>query len=472
MATNTKATANPKNSVITIPKVAIKSSGPDLSKHPIANSIETLISCVTDIAWALSVAVPHAQKTQIRFMRKLAARQRKNLEAIKKSNGSEQAEAIAGVLETARNVDMLLASKMPDAIVRGLFIQLFCEFDNYTGNLIRSIATLDESKFFHLKREITIGELKSLPTIDALKNDLLEKEIENLRRESYPKQFQTLEKDYELTLTKFDEWTDFVEASQRRNLFTHVGGIVSDQYISVCSANGSDSKKLKPKGSQLSLSPEYFFRACEVVEITGIMLGHTLWRRIFPAEHNLANSHLNHLVYEKLRTQNFRGALRLSEFGLSPVITKQTSGVDRRIRVINKAIALSRLNGSKSATDYLNTEDWSDTLRDFSLARAVLEERYSDAAQIMRKIGKEGELVTESAYRNWPLFFNFRKQQEFLEAYLDVFGYSFGSTITSDLPDADEVTTTANNKQSEAPKSAKSRAQPKKQKTTDTVLTQ
>lgn len=426
-----------RETVISVPKVTIKSNGPDLSSHPIAQSIEKLTSCIRDIGWAVLVSVPHAQKSQIRLMRKLATKQKKNLEAIKKSTGSTQAEATAGVLETARNIDMILASKMPDAIVRGLFIQLFSEFDNYTGNLIRSIATIDESKFFHLKREISIGELKSLPTIDALKHDLLEKEIEDLRRESYPKQFQSLEKDYEIVLTKFDEWGDFIEASQRRNLFTHAGGVVSDQYISMCNANGHNASNSVAKGSQLSLDPEYFFRACAVVEITGIMLGQTLWRKVFSNEHDLANTHLNHLVYEKLRTHDFQVALRLSDFGLSHTINRQTSGIDRRIRVVNKAIALSHLNGPKSAKEYLATEDWSDTLRDFSLARAVLEERYTDAAELMKNIGREGELVTESAYRNWPLFWNFRKRPEFLETYELVFGYSFSSTITSSLGSAD-----------------------------------
>ena len=115
---------------------------------------------------------------------------------------------------------------------------------------------------------------------------------------------------------------------------------------------------------------------------------------------------------------------------------KNTSGVDRRIRLINKAIALSRLNKKNDVDQLLGGEDWTDTLRDFSLARAVLEGKYQDAAILMQKIGKEGELVTESAYRNWPLFWEFRKSPEFLAAYEFVFGYSFKNSVAAAALDA------------------------------------
>lgn len=439
---------------VMVPRLASEANGNELDKHPLAKAIDLFSLRVRDIAWAFAVAVPHAQKSQIRLLRKLSTKQRGLINTINKTEGTFQAEAIASSLNTSRAIEDLLKSEMPNTIVIGLFIQLFSEFDNFVGNLIRGVSELDETLFYNLKREITIGELKSLPTIDALKNDLLEKEIESLRRESYSKQFQSLEKQYEITLTKFDEWPSFIEASQRRNLFTHAGGIVSDQYISVCTSNGHAQNSLKSKGSSLDLDIDYFFQSCRIVEITGTMLGQTLWRKIFPNASELADAHLNHLVYERLRIEDFIGALRLSNFGLQPSIAKSSSGVNRRIRVINKAIALSNLEKKEETLQLIADEDWTDTLRDFTLARAVLEDNYKEAAKIMKSIGKEGELVNEGAYRVWPLFWKFRKSQEFLNAYQEIFGYSFSSTVTSDMA-ANEFQQSKSNQASAQPIVAK-----------------
>lgn len=423
---------------VLVPRLAFEVEGNELDRHPIAKAIDSFSLRVRDIAWAFAVSVPHAQKSQYRLMRQLASRQRTQLSTIRKTQGTTQAEAIAAALDTSRSIEDLLKSEMPTTIVVGLFIQLFSEFDNFIGNLIRGISELDETLFYNLKREVTIGELKSLPTVDALRNDLLEKEIESLRRDSYTKQFQSLEKQYEIPLTKFDEWPLFIEASQRRHLFTHAGGIVSDQYISVCANNGHSVDSLNTKGTTLDLDQEYFFRSCRIVELTGTMLGQTLWRKIFPKTSELADHHLNHLVFERLRVEDFNGALRLSNFGLQPSLIKNASGVNRRIRVINKAIALSRLKKTEETRQLLAEEDWTDTLRDFTLARTVLEGDYNEAAQVMKKIGKEGELVNEGAYRIWPLFWDFRKSQEFLDAYNEIFGYSFSSTVMSKMT-ADDV---------------------------------
>ncbi|WP_411885803.1 hypothetical protein [Polaromonas sp. YR568] len=448
---NSNGTSPIREVKVSIPRIVLEQ--PDA--HPLGKAIETFVSRSMDIAWACSIAVPNAQTAQLRLLRKIARQQKNLLEQITSSSGTKQAEATAAMLDNDRNIDLIANSKMPSTIVAGLFIGLFCEFDNFVGEFIRGVAHLDETRFYHLKREVTIGELKGLATIDELRDDLLEKDIESLRRESYPKQFQQLEKDYDLQLTKFDEWPSFVEASQRRNLFTHAGGVTSDQYRQVCLANGNLEKDIPPKGTLLPLDPTYFFAAHKAVERTGVMLGYTLWRKIFPRDPDIADRHLNELIYNRLRLEDFATALRFSNFGLSQPFVKPTSGVMRRMRIVNKAIALKRLNRGAEAISTLDGEDWSGTVRDFSLAQAVLRDNYAEAAALMRKIGKEGEFVTDGGYRNWPLFWHFRKSEEFLKAYKDVFGYSFSETVTSEVRDSEAGTT--------SPKPAAKKAQGKHQ---------
>ena len=52
--------------------------------------------------------------------------------------------------------------------------------------------------------------------LDDVKKDMLEKEIDSFRRESYIEQFLELERKFEIkTLRAFPEWVRFVEISQR-----------------------------------------------------------------------------------------------------------------------------------------------------------------------------------------------------------------------------------------------------------------
>jgi len=44
-------------------------------------------------------------------------------------------------------------------------------------------------------------------------------------------------------------------------------------------------------------------------------------------------------------------------------------------------------------------------------------------------IGKSGTVITEESYHSFPLFLDFRKTQEFNDAYLEIYQYSFDSEI-------------------------------------------
>lgn len=61
------------------------------------------------------------------------------------------------------------------------------------------------------------------------------------------------------------------------------------------------------------------------------------------------------------------------------------------------------------------------------LADAVLREKYGEAHDVMIRLGKEGGLVDENAYHEWPLFNQFRESDEFMKGYEAVFGYTFFS---------------------------------------------
>jgi hypothetical protein len=65
----------------------------------------------------------------------------------------------------------------------------------------------------------------------------------------------------------------------------------------------------------------------------------------------------------------------------------------------------------------LDSIEWSALSNSFKLARAVLIDDFKLAQKIMFKIGNDEETISRLHYREWPIFKEFRKSNEFLEAY-------------------------------------------------------
>ena len=65
--------------------------------------------------------------------------------------------------------------------------------------------------------------------------------------------------------------------------------------------------------------------------------------------------------------------------------------------------------------------DWSSSSNKFKIAVSVLTDDYEKATEVMLEIGKEGSICKED-YMDWPLFQEFRKSEEFLKTFEELFG--------------------------------------------------
>jgi hypothetical protein len=111
---------------------------------------------------------------------------------------------------------------------------------------------------------------------------------------------------------------------------------------------------------------------------------------------------------------------------------KNISEIDLRIRIVNAAIGLKFSGRDSDAERLLSSVDWSASYRDFKLAIAVLRECYGDAVEIMKSIGKTGEIINQPDYHTWPLFARFREQPEFYDAYFQIYEEVFAEKVETD----------------------------------------
>ena len=230
----------------------------------------------------------------------------------------------------------ILNGRPVEVVMKGLFIGLFSEYDHFIGELLKAIYAANPSLYKGLKREISLTDLLDFSSIEEIKRDILEKEIDGFRRDSYIDQFAGLERMFDIrTLTAFPEWPQFIEMAQRRNLMTHNGGYVSQQYLATCQKNSVSFSSAPAIGTQLAFDGKYLGDALLVVSKVGFMLAHTLWRKILPNDVDASNEEINDSIYDLLTWQRWRVAAAFGDFALTDPMRRNIKDIQLRIRLIN-----------------------------------------------------------------------------------------------------------------------------------------
>lgn len=335
------------------------------------------------------------------------------------------------VMSAITGVERVHESKMLPNMTRSLFVGLFSEFDAFIGHLLGTLYDLKPELVKGINKQFSLPEILKFDSIETIKRDAIEKEIDSFRRESYIDQFALLESKFKIaTLTKFPEWTEFVEMSQRRNLMTHNDGVVSDQYITNCKGQKCVLPKDTTVGNQLEIDPKYFARACHIVSVVAFMLTYTLWRKALLKDSKAANKSIGSSVYEWLHLKRWALAARLGEFSLSREMAADAEEIDLCIRTVNVAIAYKKCDRESDVVRTLNSRDWTAAIREFKLANAILNDEHENAAAIMMMIGQSGEIMDQDSYHQWPLFIDFRERKEFLDAYRTIYGHDFDAGLS------------------------------------------
>jgi len=406
-------------------------------REPIADALHLYLSSLKGIGITASIALPHIAEWALSEVSEI----QKNIDKHLPADGLEadeskviefdSARSFAEFSDSVRKLDDLRGYNYPAFVTRSLFTQIFAEYDSFMGALIKAIYLKNDKLFNGISREISLCDLLTYESIESVKESMLEKEIDSFRRDSYVEQFSSMEKKFNVRLKGFKEWPEFVELSQRRNIVTHNGGRVSDQYVSVCEREGYKFKERPVSGEILEINAKYFSLANRLLSKVGLMLAFTLWSKVFPGETARLHKYLNDSIYDCLYQKRWMLVASLEDFVLSQPMKRNISEVDFRIRVINIAIGL-KFSGQAGEVDrVLDAVDWSASYRDFKLAIAILKERYDEAVEVMRSIGKSGEIVEQADYHSWPLFSEFRKRSEFHDAYLDIYGEPFSEKVST-----------------------------------------
>lgn len=303
-------------------------------------------------------------------------------------------------------------------------VSLVSHFDAYLGNLLRVIFINKPELLNASQKQLTYSELQNFKTIDDAKEHIIERELDSIIRESHASHFDWMEQRFNVTLKKdLDAWPDFIEITERRNLFVHCDGIASKQYINVCKQHGYKFNEIPSVGDHLHVPAEYFDNAFERLFEVAVKLGHVLWRKLFQQDRENADYALNHICFNLLIDRRFMLAKQILLFS-NHTLKKYSSERFRLTFKINLGIAYKELGENEKLEELISSEDWSASSNEYRLAIMVLNNDFKDAANLMTEIGDKGTPSKED-YSDWPLFNGFRKSKHFQNAYKEIFGTDF-----------------------------------------------
>ncbi len=141
-----------------------------------------------------------------------------------------------------------------DIIPRSFIVSTVSQFDYFIGRLITGLYELKPELLGGSDRQLSLSDLTKFETIEEAKEFLIEKEIETVLRKSHTDQFKWMENRFSVELRKgLESWSQFIELTERRNLFAHANGIVSSHYLSVCDAHNYQFLERPEVGDELEV---------------------------------------------------------------------------------------------------------------------------------------------------------------------------------------------------------------------------
>ncbi len=306
-----------------------------------------------------------------------------------------------------------------------LIVSLVSRFDAYLAALIRFLVTAKPNIINQSEKPIKFNQLLDFKTLEDAREYVIEREIENVLRDSHKDQFVWLERNADVPLRKdLPSWKPFIELTERRNLFVHTDGVISSQYLKVCSEEQCTLEEDAKLGRKLGASPKYCNDVRDCLYEIATKLTHVIWRKHKKDNISveLADRTLTNIIMGLLENERFKLAQCLLDFAVK--CCKFVDDESKRYFVVNRAQAYKWQGDNKTAREILDSEDWSATSDKFRLVSAVLKDEYETACTIMKKIGVNDELP-QQAYHVWPVFREFLKTPEFLKTYAAVFSEDF-----------------------------------------------
>lgn len=309
-------------------------------------------------------------------------------------------------------------------LMRSYIVSMVSQFDAFIANLLRCIYEINPDKLKQSDHKLTFAELQTFPSIEAAREHLIDSKIENILRDSHQEQFKELASSIGVdSLKKFGNWPTFVEITQRRNLFVHSNGVVSNQYLSICQTEGVKLGELK-KGDQLDVDRPYFVMAFNIFYEVSVKLSQMALRVLLYKKDESClgevDKCMNNNIYDLINDERYDVAIELCNFALDPKFKHNDR--DRIYLVLNRAQAYKWKGDEEKCKQLLASEDSSSWRSELKCPMYALLDDIDMVCKMMTSSGKSSEILDADTYRTWPIFKGVRGEEKYKATFKEIFG--------------------------------------------------
>ena len=310
---------------------------------------------------------------------------------------------------------------------RESIVSLVSRFDEFFGSLLRIVLQRNPEWLKTNNKTLTYKELIELKSVEKAITGVIEKEVDELMRGSKEEQIDYIDSKLKLGIREnFNHLPELLETAERRNLFAHTGGRVSQQFLDKCGKFKFQLSEETKIGKLIAIDDDYFNRSFERFFEAGLRISQAVYRRLFPEELDAADKALNHLAIKFLNSGDWYIADVICDYYANIPEALRTSNLQYYyFALINRAIAQKGL--ARNFEKGLQGVHWDSFHPKYKLAVSVLRDNFEEAGKLMRNQAVIEE-VTEHGFRTWPLFRDFRESAEFKSAYFDSFGNEYSLT--------------------------------------------
>ena len=309
-------------------------------------------------------------------------------------------------------------------VPRSIFVSLVSQYDAFLGRLLKSILNSRPELLNPSEKTISFTDALAFPSIEAMRDHAIEKEIEGLLRSSHLDHIKWMETRFDVPLTKgLELLPKFIELTERRNLFVHADGVISSNYLANCKKNGVSLDNTLKEGGQLFVSPQYFDESASCLLALGVKLAHVLWRKLLKEERKAADESLIETTYWLIDKEDYSSAIPILDFACNTIKNYSNNWIQSAF-ILNHAQAHKWAGNPTKCMEILDSYDWVALEDRLKLGNAALREDWTSCRAIMIQIGSNG-IIKKHDYEVWPIFKEFRKTSEFLTAYQEIFSEPF-----------------------------------------------
>ncbi len=311
-------------------------------------------------------------------------------------------------------------------IEQNLLVAFVSQYDAFLYSFMSKLYELNQERLRINERQFTYKEVIGYETIDKFRDAVIEKEVENLLRESHYEQLVSLEKKFDVKLTEnIPELKIFLEATERRNIFVHNGGKVSQSYINNCKKYGIDCDTLSI-GESLNIDRNYLEQAYQSLFTIGIKLSQVLWRHLYKKDKNElleADDCFNEIAFESIVNEKYKMAINLLEFAKAYIKNSDSTNYD--YRCINLAQAYKWNGDNTKCLQLLNETDWNNRSDIIRMAVESLKDNFVEVVDIyMDRVFKKDDMGGE-IYKTFPVFKKLASNKDFLKKYKKLYKREF-----------------------------------------------